>query len=230
MTASQIQAAVAGRANAAAAKRFASELKKLVAEQPAPPGIYAWPKYGASQVYCSRPLRPCVEEALLRALEREPLTIPNGAKAVRKALRFVGEKRALAEVRAAGRDLAATKQLLVFAATRQSPIFVSWAWLKAQAPGELSSETLERALPAVVQRLQPGAANYVRVDRLRNAAEVRAAFDKAVINLADKRQLVLARYDGPRPVPDDEKWGYVEDDRGELFIGVALPRLERVDE
>jgi hypothetical protein len=59
---------------------------------------------------------------------------------------------------------------------------------------------------------------------------VRAAFDTAVIHLADKRQLVLARYDGPRPVPDEEKWEYVEDDRGELFIGVALPRIERVDE
>jgi hypothetical protein len=80
-----------------------------------------------------------------------------------------------------------------------------------------------------VQRLQPGAGNYVRVDRLRSAPEVRAALDRAVIHLADMRALVLARYDGPRPVPDDEKWGYVEDDRGELFIGVALPRLERVD-
>jgi hypothetical protein len=230
MTASQLQAAVEGRANAAGAKRFASELKKVVADGPAIPGIYAWPKYGASQVYCSRPLRSCVEEALLVALEREPQTIPKAAKAVRKALRFVGEKRASGEVRAAGRDLATSKQLLVFAATRQSPIFVSWAWLKAQAPGELSPGTLERALPAVVQRLQPGAGNYVRADRLRNAAEVRAVFDKAVIHLADNRQLVLARYDGPRPVPDEEKWEYVEDDRGELFIGVALPRIERVDE
>jgi hypothetical protein len=230
MTASQLQAAVDGRANTARAKRFASELKKLAVAEPAIPGIRAWPKYGASQVYCSRPLRACVEEALLRALEREPLTIPKGAKAVRKALRLVGEKRCSAEVRAAGRDLAASKQLLVFAATRQSPIFVSWAWLKAQAPSQLPSHSLETTLLGVVRRLQPGAGNYVRVDRLRNAPEVRAALDRAAIQLADKRELVLARYDGPRPVPDEEKWEYVEDDRGELFIGVALPRIERVDE
>jgi hypothetical protein len=36
--------------------------------------------------------------------------------------------------------------------------------------------------------------------------------------------LVLAKYDGPRPVPDDQKWIYVEDQRGELFIGVAISR------
>jgi hypothetical protein len=51
-----------------------------------------------------------------------------------------------------------------------------------------------------------------------------------VIHLADTRQLVLARYDGPRPVPDEEKWNYVEDDKGELFIGVALPRIEKAGE
>jgi hypothetical protein len=230
MTASQVQAAVVGRTNVAGAKRFAGELRKLLAEQPALPEIHVWPKYGVSQVYCSRPLRSLVEGALLRALEREPLTVPKGAKAVRKALRLISETRALTEVRAAGRDLAASKQLLLFAATRQSPILVSWVWLKAQAPAESPSEALEWMLPGVVQRLQPGAGNYVRVDRLRNAPEVRAVLDKAVIRLADRRQLVLARYDGPQPVPDDEKWDYVEDERGELFAGVALPRMERADE
>ncbi len=230
LTVSQVQAAVAGRVNAAGARRFAGELRKLLAEQPALPGIHAWPKYGVSQVYCSRPLRVCVVEALLRALEREPLTVPKGAKAVRKALRLISETRALSEVRAAGRDLAATKQLLVFAATRQSPIFVSWAWLKEQAPADSPTAALESVLPAVVQRLQPGAGNYVRVDRLRNTPEVRAVLDRAVIRLADTRQLVLARYDGPRPVANGEESDYVEDERGELFAGVALPRTERVDQ
>jgi hypothetical protein len=230
LTVSQVQAAVVGRTNAAGAKRFAGELRKLLVEQPALPGIHAWPKYGVSQVYCSRPLRSCVEEALLRAVEREPLTVPKGAKAVRKALRLISDTRALTEVRAVGRDLAATKQLLLFAATRQSPIFVSWIWLKAQAPADSPPGTLESVLPGVVQRLQPGAGNFVRVDRLRNAPEVRAVLDKAVIRLADTRQLVLARYDGPRPVPDQGKCDYVEDESGELFIGVALPRMERVDE
>ena len=230
LTVNQVHAAVIGRTSSADVKRFAGELKKLLAEQPALPGIHMWPKYGTSQVYCSRPLRSCLEVALLRALEREPLTVPKGAKAVRKALRLISETRALSEVRAAGRDLAATKRLLLFAATRQSPVFVSWVWLKAQAPADSPSAMLESVLPGVVQRLQPGPGNFVRVDRLRNAPEVRAVLDRAVIRLADARQLVLARYDGPRPVPDNEKSDYLEDERGELFAGVALPRMERVDE
>jgi hypothetical protein len=230
MTVSRLHAAVEGRASATGAKRFDGELRKLLAEQPALPGIHAWPKYGRSQVYCGRPLRACAEEALLGALEREPLTVPKAAKAVRKALRFISEARALAEVRVAGRDLAAAKQVLQFAATRQSPIYVSWVWLKAQGPADSSSQSLERTLPGVVQRLQPGASNYVRVDRLRNTPEVRTVLDQSVIHLADTRQLVLARYDGPRPVPDEEKWNYVEDDKGELFIGVALPRIEKAGE
>jgi hypothetical protein len=176
-----------------------------------------------------------VAEALLSALDQGPLTATKGAKAVRKALRLISEKRALVEVRAAGRDMAASKQLLLFPATRQSPVFVSWAWLKAQAPLDLSApsgppaDTLEMTLPGIVQRLQPGVGNYVRVDRLRNAPEVRAVLDKAVVRLADARQLVLARYDGPRLAAEDEKWNYVEDGNGELFIGVALPRTEKVD-
>jgi hypothetical protein len=230
LTVNQVQAAVVGRTNAAGAKRFAGELRKLLVDQPSLPGIHMWPKYGVSQVYCSRPLRACAEEALLRALEREPLTLPKGATAVRKALRLISEARALSEVRAATRDLAAAKQLLLFAATRQSPILVSWVWLKAQAPADSASAMLETVLPGVVQRLQPGVGNFVRVDRLRNSPEIRAFLDRAVIHLADTRALVLARYDGPRPVPDEEKCDYVEDQSGELFIGVALPRREGVDE
>jgi hypothetical protein len=62
------------------------------------------------------------------------------------------------------------------------------------------------------------------VDQLRLAPEIRTIFDKAVIELADRREVVLAHFDGPYPVSADQKWNYVEDDKGELFIGVALPR------
>lgn len=83
---------------------------------------------------------------------------------------------------------------------------------------------LASAIPAVVERLQSGLGNYVRVDHLRKAPEVRADLDRAVIQLARAGKLVLGRYEGPRPVPEDEEWAYIPGEGRDLFISVALPR------
>ena len=89
---------------------------------------------------------------------------------------------------------------------------------------DAGEELLASVIPRFVARLQQGPGNYVRVDHLRSVPEIRTIFDKTVIELADRRQLVLAHFDGPYPVPEDQKWIYVEDGTGELFIGVALLR------
>jgi hypothetical protein len=66
----------------------------------------------------------------------------------------------------------------------------------------------------------------VRIDHLRNAPELLNPVDRAAIDLAEKGRLVLARYDGPRPVADEDKWRYIEDEQGDLFIGLAIRRVQ----
>jgi hypothetical protein len=220
---------------------FAQQLKEAFAGPPEQLGVYSWPKHGSSWIYCNRSLRTCIEEALLRALDREPLTAPKAAKAVRKALKYISETLALAEVKAAARELVASQQIVPVAPNRQCVMYLSRNWMAGQAvppsaavpaSGTVSPSgngSVSSLIPAIVERLQPGPGNYVRVGLLRNAPEIRGLVDSAVIQLADAGKLVLARYDGPRPVPDPDKWIYVEDERGDLFIGVALPRIEEVE-
>ena len=76
-----------------------------------------------------------------------------------------------------------------------------------------------------------GLGNYVRVDRLKE--KYPNLTDAEIIKAADRRQIVLARYDGPRPPTEREVGGPVEknlikDDAGEYFIGVATPRREKL--
>ncbi len=225
MKVAKIAEALGLKANSAKAKRFPGELRKLLAEQPESPGIYVWPKYGPSQVYCGRPLRSCVEEALLRVLDTEPLTVAKAVEAVRKALRLLSEKPALTEVRAAARELASSKRIVAIFLNRQTAKYLSHAWMARQIPPAARDTPIAAMIPAIVERLQTARGNYVRVDRLRNAPELRGLVDRAVIQLADAGELVLARYDGPRP-DEDKEWLYVKDNDGERFIGVALPRFQ----
>ena len=107
----------------------------------------------------------------------------------------------------------------------------------AQAEGGEGS--LRAVIPEVIARMQSGPGNYVRVDHLRMAPEIQAIFDKAAIELARAGKLVLGRYDGPRPIPEEDYHAYIhhripenvrglgphsERDEEDLFIGVALPR------
>ena len=223
MTVSQIMAAVKREMKVPNEHCFSEEIREALAGNA---DIYAWPKFRGSALFCSRPLPAAVEEALLNALDEEPLTVTKAVIAVKKALRKVPERHIVKEIKVLLPRQTASGAVLRLAAGRLSAIYLSRNWMLKRAQVDGSEAPMKQAISGAVARLQSGPGNYVRVDHLRRAPEVRTIFDKAVFELADRRQLVLAHFDGPYPAPEDQKWIYVEDDRGELFIGVALPRVE----
>jgi hypothetical protein len=226
MTISQIKTALSREMKTPTSARLTKEIGKAFPEDRE---IQAWPRFGNNAVYCSRPLSACVEEGLLRALDDEPLTVVKAGKAVKKMVPYVSEARALKEVRGLLPRLAASGRIVRLAANRQSVMYLSLTWMAKQVRADIADDPLASVIPAVVARLQSVSGTYVRIDHLRNAPELRTVVDKAILRLADSSDLVLARYDGPLPVAEDQKANYVEDGSGELFIGVALPLVSTVD-
>ncbi len=217
MTAKQVRDAVGGRGNT-----FSADLRKGLQGHAQ---ISVW-KCGNSYAFASRPSGAYVEEAFLRAIEERPLTIAKAAKVVE--VPYVSEERFRKEVKAVLSRPVVTDKLFQFPASRQSVIYFSRVWMAKQGgAGTVDEENpLASVIRAVVERLQSGPGNYVRVDHLRRAPELRAELDKAVIRLARAGKLVLGRYEGPRPVPEDEEWAYIPGEGRDLFISVALPRDE----
>lgn len=209
LTVSEIAGSCGKKKNPKFNKQLAHELTRISADS----GIYEWPKRGSSRIFCSRPLREQVEAAFMNALAEEPLTAAKAAKRVSKALPRISEKTALKEIKSLAPLLISAQRILAFPVNRQSAPYFSFAWLErlvlSRSPEPQLSDFMAAAILEGVRQLQSGAGNYVRVDHLRNTPLVRRIFDKAAIDSADAGKLVLARYDGPRPVPDDAKANYV---------------------
>jgi hypothetical protein len=226
---SQIGTAVLRERKIPGRKQFTAGLRASLPTLASLPGIYRWPDFRRSQMFCGRPLAECVEESLLRALAAEPLTAKKAGGAVKKALKVVPETRVLKEVNGLLARLAASGAVKRVAANRQAVIYLGSDWMREQVGGPAATQNpLKPAILDAIARLQSGRGNYVRVDHLRLAPPLRAAFDAAVLELAESGSAMLTRYNGPRPVAEEDKWLYVEDAAGELFIGVALPREQEV--
>lgn len=234
MTVSQIAAAIKGKGRIPNRKDFPAEMRKAL---PGEAGVYPWPDFRRGPIFCSRPLSECAEEALLRFLDEKPLASTGEAKAtagkaVAKALRYISGSRAVKEIDALLPQLTTSGRVIRLAANRQAGVYVTRGWMAKQVGAGKIEESqaddeeaaLAPAILATVRRLQMLSGTYARVDRLRKAGEICGVLDKAILQLAASGRLVLGRYDGVRPVPDDDKWMYVEDAAGELFIGIALPR------
>lgn len=226
MKPSEIRKALSGMEKLPSQKTFGSALRKVLEAQPEYPGIKIWPKHGASSVYCARDLGEVLAESFLEALNQGPLTIAQAAKAVSKSLRVLSVARAYTELKIVAREMALANRIHQISPNRQVVMYLSYAWAAKLVAEPISSsipkDPIGQLLPGILERLQPGQGNYVRVDHLRNTPELRGFVDRAVIQLADAGLLALAAYDGPRSIPDEEKWNYVEDGRGELYIGIAL--------
>jgi hypothetical protein len=190
--------------------------------------IHEWPKYRNTRIFWNRPLRSAVDEAFIAVLDSAPLTVPKAAKPVSKLLQRASESSVLSELKLVAPRLAATHRIMHVAVNRQSVVYLSFAYVGRLLPGRGPETSIETTVVEAVKRLQSGPGNFVRIDHLRNAPELRGILDATVIRLAEKGELVLGRYDGPRPVPEEDKWNYVEDERAELFIGAAVPRGKRV--
>jgi len=222
LTASQIGAAARGGKKPGA--KFTREVAEALSQLPDESGIREWPRHGRSRIFAKTSFREGLENAFLKALDAEPLTVPKAAKPVSKLLQRVSESHALAELKTAAPQLASARRVLQVAMNRQSVVYLSFDYLQRLIPARGPESSIADSILAVVERLQSGPGNYVRIDHLRNTLEMRKPVDDAAIELAEKGRLVLGRYDGPRPVPEEDKWNYIEDRRGELFIGLALPR------
>lgn len=177
-------------------------------------------------MFCRRTLRDAVEDAFLQALEQQPLTPARAGAAVRKSLRRISAGLALQEIKAAAPGLLSARQVHTIGVNRQVFVYVGTRWLEKLLPQQPVNASRGEGILTALQRLQPGPGNYVRIDHLRAAPEVRLRLDQEVVQLAEAGKLILGRYDGPRPVPDEEKGNYIEDQNGELFIAIALPRPE----
>lgn len=226
LTVADIAGSLGKKKNSKFNTQLAQELSRLSPDS----DVYEWPKHGNSRIYCARPIRESIEAALLNALGDQPLTAAKAAKPVSKALGRVSEKTALKEIKSLVPVLVSANRILAFPVNRQSVIYFSFVWLErlmpAPAPQAQLSDVMSEAILEGVRQLQSGIGNYVRIDHLRNAPVIRRILDKAVIDLADAGKIVLTRYNGPRPAPEETQVNYVEDDAGELFVGVALSHPE----
>jgi len=226
MTVAQIRSAVKRDMKIPRGDRFAAEIREGL---PGQAGIHLWPAFRGSPLFYSRSLAECVKEALLRALEEEPLNVTKVAQAVKKALKCVSETQVVKELRVLLPQMSAAGVIVRLAVGRQPGIYLSRSWMAKQARaegGEGGDGTLKAVILEAVARMESGPGNYVRVDKLRMAPEIRTLFDRAAVDLARAGRLVLGRYQGPLPVPENEEWVYIRADAGDLFLGVALPRNE----
>lgn len=186
--------------------------------------IFEWPAQGARRIFSAQPLRESVAAALLEALDEQPLA-PNKAVApVRKRLRLISARDALEQIKAAAAGLVAANKICTLAVSGRAFVYVSFGWLERLLP-QARHDSDDSILNAV-RRLESESGNYVRVDHLRKTPETRRLLDDIVVRLADAGKLVLARYDGSRNLPDEERVKYVESPEGDLFIAVASPRAE----
>jgi hypothetical protein len=225
MTIAEIRTAVMKQAAVPSRERFAVEIKAGFSGLEE---IHVWPEFNRSARFCSRSLSECVEVALLEALEVKPLTVSQAVAPVKKVLKYVSDATALKEIKRLLPRLASSGRAVKFAANRQTVIYLSGGWMASHSgqPEQRKDTAIASAILQAVARLESGRGNYVRVDHLRLSPELQAVVDEEIIGLAGRGRLVLGRYDGPRPVPDDQRWIYVEDAAGALFIGMALPRPE----
>jgi hypothetical protein len=205
---------------------FKSQLANELGGRTAEPGVYEWPAYSRTRIFCGRTVQAAVEAEFLRALAGQPLTAPKAAPIVSKALRRISTEQVLKAIKPAISRLVSERSVYSFAANRQSVVFFSFLWLEGLLAERKVDHPAADIILEAVRELQPGHGNYVRVDHLRAARPVRHLVDDVVIELADAGKLVLARYDGSHQIPDSERIEYIEDKQGELFIGVALPRSE----
>jgi len=170
-------------------------------------------------------LRSAVEDAFVAVLDEAPLTIAKAAKPASQVLRRVSEDSVLAELRGVAPKLVAARKIVQVPVNRQSVVYMSIPYLERLVPAKSAADT-EQLILAAVRGLQSGPGNFVKVDELRKSREWRHFIDAAIISLADKGKLILGHYGGPRPESDEEKSRYLEDPKGQLFIGVAIPRNE----
>jgi hypothetical protein len=191
--------------------------------------IYEWPSYRKSQIFSNRTLRSAVEDAFVAVLDGAPLTIAKAAKPVSQALGRVSEDSVLADLRGVAPKLAGARKIVQVPVNRQSVVYMSISYLARLArlvPAKSAAATIDQLIVAAVKGLESGPGNFVRVDELRKSRELRHFIDAAIISLADQGKLIMGHYGGPRPESDDEKSCYLEDPKGQLIIGVALPRNE----
>ncbi len=190
--------------------------------------MFPWPDYGKSKVFGNQPLANAVSDALVKALDAGPLTAAQAAAPVSKLLQRVSQGRALAELKPVARQLVEAKRILFVAPNKQTVVYFSFPYLQRLLPARATAPSIQEAILSAIENLQSETGNYVRIDHLRNAPEFRKPLDAAALALARAGKVVLGRYDGPRPVPEENKSSYIEDERGELYIGIALPRGERI--
>ena len=145
-----------------------------------------------------------------------------------RALGRVSEDCVLVELKAAAPKLAADRKIIQVPVNRQTVVYMSIGYLQRLVPAKPAADTMEQFILTAVSKLQSGPGNFVSVDELRRSRELRHFVDTVIISLADKRKLILGIYGGPRPRNDEEKSIYLEDPKGQLFIGVAIPRNELV--
>jgi hypothetical protein len=224
-TAARIGSAARGGRKPSA--KFSAEVAEALADS----GVSEWPRYRGSRIFWHRSFRNSVEDAFVKALDSEPLTVSKAAGPVSKLLQRVSASRALPELKAVAPQLAAAGRILQVAVNRQSVIYLSFDYLRSLIPARgrepsPADSVFADSILGVMERLQSGPGNYVRIDRLRNTPEFRRPLDDAAIALTEEGRLVLARYDGPQPVADEDKWNYIEDKQGELFIALAIRRSE----
>src|SRR5262245_3555211 len=220
MSLAEIGAACLGRSKPNA--KLVEALKQLTGRAE----IHEWPSYRRSQIFSNRSLQSAVEDAFVAALDEAPLTIAKAAKPVSQALGRVSEDSVLAELRGLAPKLARARKVMQVPVNRQSVVYISISYLGRLVPAKTGADTIEQLIVATVKGLQSGIGNFVSVEELRKSRALRDFVDSAIISLASKCKLILGPYGGPRPESDEEKSRYLEDQNGQLFIGIAIPRNE----
>lgn len=217
---SEISAACLGRPKSNAG--LVEALKQLTDRA----AIHEWPSYRTSRIFSRRPLRSAVEDAFVAVLDAAPLTIAKAAKPVSQALGRISEDRVLTELRVAAPKLAGARKVVQVPISRQSVVYLSLSYIGRLVPAKSAPDTIEQSVVAAVKALETGSGNFVPVEELRKSRALRDIVDAAVISLADQGRLILGHYGGPRPESDEEKSRYLEDEKGQLVIGIAIPREE----
>ncbi len=206
-------------------RRQEEAVERLLEERTKAGELHVWPPVPRSrkQRFWHAGFADTVADKLMQALAATPATPRQAIDRVRKILPKLTAAKAEAEARRQLHRLAAEQRLIEFRANRQTIVYFSKDWLK-QFAGPPVPDPLSAAVLAAVEQLEPGRGNYVAVDEVRASSALRKAFDRTALQLARAGRLVLGGYDGPRPIPEERRREFIEDDRGNLYIAVAWPR------
>jgi len=209
-------------------KRFPEKQEKDIVsalrQLPESAGIVSWPNFGSQRnLFWNKSFAEAVRETLPQVLDDAPMTATQVMDALQKKVKKASPSGLKKEVPPQLRMLTAQSDLIQVGKHYCAPGYLRRVLRIDTQPADRGDGQLADLVVDAVRELETAQGNYVSIPDLRNSATFRKAIDSAILSAVRKGGLVLARYDGPAPLPG-ERPDLLDAGEGAFFVGMARAR------